>query len=591
MGGPEEQSQPVKPRLGLFDAVSIMVGIVIGATVYESPPVIFNNVSSPAWGIAVWVIGGVLSLIGALCYAELASTYPGMGGDYVYLSRAFGPWCGFLFGWAQLTVVITASIGSMAFIFAENAVVVITQQRSAAAVEASPLSPEVQEQLASIQSNLEWIPQPTDEEIKTLQDEVKAQGKKELTDEQARSQLLKSRQTPWVFGLAVGAVVLLTLMNFLGVVLGKWAQNFLSLVKVVGLGAIVYIGFALPSAPEPFAFTPRGEIDFGLAMLLVLYAYGGWNDMAFVASELKNKRNIPRALILGTALITAIYVAVNVAYILVLGFDGASSFEVPVPAAVLGKELGGFAAKGMSVLVMISALGAMNGLIFTGSRIYSSLGSDWTIFAALGRWNRRFGSPVWSLLVQGLIAISMIVVVGTQFGRDTFDKVLTSAGVGAIPWDKYFNSGFVTLLAGTAPVFWIFFLLTGISLFALRQQDRDIERPFSVPLFPLLPLIFCATCVFMLYRALLFAPTVCLLGFIPLAVGIPLYYLSGHTTAPAPAPEAAPRPPEPAAVHEPAPPPPPFVPEETVAEAPATPEPPAESNPFSFGEPPAEVRE
>src|SRR5262245_56374520 len=130
MGGPEEQNQPVKPRLGLFDAVSIMVGIVIGATVYESPPVIFSNVSTPEWGIAVWVIGGVLSLIGALCYAELASTYPRMGGDYVYLTRAFGGWCGFLFGWAQLTVVITASIGSMAFIFAKNAVEVMVKQEA-----------------------------------------------------------------------------------------------------------------------------------------------------------------------------------------------------------------------------------------------------------------------------------------------------------------------------------------------------------------------------------------------------------------------------------------------------------------------------
>src|SRR5262245_50123135 len=117
MGEQEGQSQPVKPQLGLFDAVSIMVGIVIGASIYKSPPLIFGNVSSPAW-----VLGGVLSLIGAFCYAELASTYPRSGGDYVYLSRAFGPWAGFFFGWAQLAVVITASIGMMAFIFAEHAV-------------------------------------------------------------------------------------------------------------------------------------------------------------------------------------------------------------------------------------------------------------------------------------------------------------------------------------------------------------------------------------------------------------------------------------------------------------------------------------
>lgn len=585
MGGNEGQNQPVKPRLGLFDAVSIMVGIVIGATVYESPPVIFNNVSNPAWGIAVWVIGGVLSLIGALCYAELASTYPRMGGDYVYLSRAFGGWCGFLFGWAQLAVVITASIGSMAFIFSKNAVEVMTKTE-APAVVSSELSPEVQEQLQSIQSTLAIIPA------------VKDENDKETMAVRAN----------WTAGLAIGAVVLLTLMNFLGVVLGKWVQNLLSLLKVVGLGAIIYIGFASPPAPDAFDYTPRGEIDFGLAMLLVLYAYGGWNDMAFVASELKNKRNIPRALILGTALITAIYVAVNVAYILALGFDDASSFAAPVPAQVLGKTLGTFAAKSMSVLVMVSALGAMNGLIFTGSRIYSSLGSDWSIFAALGRWSPRFGSPIWSLLTQGIIALTMIVAVGTDFGREAFDDSLKAVGLAPIPWHKYFNSGFVTLVAGTAPVFWIFFLLTGLSLFALRQQDRTISRPFSVPLFPLLPLIFCATCVFMLYRALLFAPTVCLLGFIPLAIGIPLYYLTRYTGAPE---SVVTEPPSPPSIPVS---PPPFVPEspapiapeshapspfETLEVAPpvepevppSEPVPPPDDNPFSFGGKPADVHE
>lgn len=519
MGEQEGQNQPVKPQLGLFDAVSIMVGIVIGATIYESPPVIFNNVPNPAWGLAVWVIGGVLSLIGALCYAELASTYPRMGGDYVYLNRAFGNWCGFLFGWAQLTVVITASIGSMAFIFAKNAVEVMIQPEAGAPVAQSLLDPEWQARLESIQSTVAIIP--------------------------------PDRKAEWTGGLAIGIVVLVTLMNVLGVVLGKWVQNFLSLVKVVGLGAICYIGFSAPT-PEPFVFSARGNIDFGLAMLLVLYGYGGWNDMAFVASEMKNKRNIPRALILGTSLITAIYLAVNVAYILALGYDEASSFAAPVPALVLGKALGGFAARGMSVLVMISAAGAINGLTYTGSRIYSSLGADWSLFAFLGRWNPRLGSPVWSLLTQGVIAISMIIAVGTEFGRNSADAALTwigtdvmpGSGIGPIPWGDYFNSGFTTLLAGTAPVFWIFFLLTGLSLFALRQQDRDIDRPFSVPLYPLLPLIFCVTCMFMLYRALTWGKTVSLLGFIPLAIGIPLYYLSSRTVVPAPVPPVPPPPPQ-----------------------------------------------
>src|SRR5438876_10618241 len=114
--------QPIQAQLGLWDAVSIIIGIVIGAGIYETPPLIFQNVHGPWEGLGVWALGGLLSLIGALCYAELATTYPRSGGDYVYLTRAFGPWMGFLFGWAQLVVIRTGNIGMMAYVFADYAV-------------------------------------------------------------------------------------------------------------------------------------------------------------------------------------------------------------------------------------------------------------------------------------------------------------------------------------------------------------------------------------------------------------------------------------------------------------------------------------
>src|SRR3712207_381071 len=119
---PKQQAQPVQAQLGLWDAISIIIGIVIGAGIYETPPLVFQQVSGPWMGLGVWALGGVLSLIGALCYSELASTYPRSGGDYVYLTRAYGPWAGFLFGWSQLAVLMTGSIGMMAFIFANYAV-------------------------------------------------------------------------------------------------------------------------------------------------------------------------------------------------------------------------------------------------------------------------------------------------------------------------------------------------------------------------------------------------------------------------------------------------------------------------------------
>jgi amino acid transporter len=459
----------VPARLGLFDAVSIIVGIVIGATIYKSPQLIMSSVTSPAWGLGAWALGGVLSLIGALCYAELASTYPRSGGDYVYLSRAFGRWCGFLFGWAQLAVILTASIGAMAFVFGDYAVRV-------------------------------WEPPES----------------------------VASREV-WTALLAAAAVAVLSLTNILGVVLGKWTQNLLSLVKVVGLGAIVVVGFKHGQADVLAAPAPAGTTSFGMAMIFVLYAYGGWNDAAFVAAEVRNRRNITRALLLGTALVTVIYLAVNVAYLRALGFDGMrASWTV---AADVGKMVPGVdGARAISVLVMVSALGAINGLIFTGSRVYAALGAENSIFALLGRWSPLFGSPAWALLIQAAIALAMIAGVGTPFGRDAIDAAMLRLVHEKMPWDRYFG-GFDTLVSGTAPVFWGFFLLSGLSLFALRQRDPDIERPFRVPLFPLLPLIFCGTCAYMLYSAIDYAKYVALIGAVPLAVGLPLYWLSRPTGA------------------------------------------------------------
>jgi amino acid transporter len=212
--------------------------------------------------------------------------------------------------------------------------------------------------------------------------------------------------------------------------------------------------------------------------------------------------------------------------------------ESSAPAATLfGNFSGTWGSTIISLLVMLSALGAVNGLIFTGSRIYASLGSDHSVFAPLGRWSPRFGSPVWSLLAQGAISLLLILAVGTDVGRGIIDSSLGAIGLSALPWAKYFG-GFDTLIAGTAPVFWLFFLLTGLSVFALREKDPTIHRPFVVPLYPFVPFIFCVTCTYMLYRSILYAEGLVLLGVVPLALGIPLYLISRRTTPtlePAPA--------------------------------------------------------
>ena len=450
------------PRLGMWDAVSIIVGIVVGTTIFKAPQMIFGNVPDVMTGMGAWVLGGALSFVGALCYAELATTYPRMGGDYVYLSRAYGSWVGFLFGWAQLAVILTGSIGAMAYAFGDYSKRLFGTDASA---------------------------------------------------------------TVW---FAAGSVLLLSMLNLAGLIFGKWMQNFLTVAKVAGLLIIVFVGLGWGG---DVSFEPAKTIEntnFGLAMVFVLYAFGGWNDAAFVASEVRDRqRDIPKALFLGIGGITVVYLLVNIAYLWALGFDGLRASGEPA-ADVLKAPFGESGVRVMSLLVMLSALGALNGLIFTGSRIYTALGREHSVFAALGRWDPRLGVPVWSIFAQAVVSLLLILGVGTATGRRTIDNALQIVGLNALPWEKYYG-GFDTLVAGTAPVFWLFFLLTGVSMFVLRAKDPDIERPFRAPLFPFVPMVFCATSGYMLYSSIMYAKELCLIGFVPLAIGIPLYFFSRRT--------------------------------------------------------------
>ncbi len=455
---PPAENRPRNSRLGIADAVSIIVGIVVGTSIFKTPEIVFSNVTGPWQALGLWLLGGALSLCGALCYAELATTYPRDGGDYEYLSRAYGRWVGFFFGWAQLTAILSGSIGVMAYAFADYA---------------TALAPELRQHAV-------W--------------------------------------------LAVGAVVALSVLNAGGIVAGKSVQNLLSAAKVVGLLLVVAAGlWAGAKPPKTAAPALEATSNIGLALVFVLYAYGGWNDAAFVAAEVRDqRRNLPRALFIGIGLITAIYLAVNAAYLAVLGFEVARRSSTPA-ADVLQHAVGPWGSRLVSLLVMISALGAINGMILTGSRIYATWGEDYPALGWLSRWNRRVGAPFAAIAAQSLCAIALIVLVGTDVGRHLCDTTLISLRLNGLPWEAYFG-GFGALLAATAPIFWIFFLATGVAVFVLRWKDHALERPFRIPFFPAPPLIFCVTCGFMLYSSLRYAGWLTLLGAVPLAVGVPFYF-------------------------------------------------------------------
>jgi amino acid transporter len=215
-----------------------------------------------------------------------------------------------------------------------------------------------------------------------------------------------------------------------------------------------------------------------------------------------------------------------------LGFDRMRQSQA-VAADVLALPFPLYGKKVMAILVMISALGAIHGMIFTGSRVYASLGAEHRVFAPLGKWHPSLGSPHWALFTQMIITLLMIWAVGTDGGRGWIDALLAHIGQNPLEWKNY-NDGFDKLLASTAPVFWAFFVMTGLSFFVLRIRDARLERPFALafPWSPLLPIIFCVTCLYMLYASVDYAKQLALVGLIVLLLGVPLYLVSNMLAAP-----------------------------------------------------------
>lgn len=442
--------------LSVWDAGSLIVGIVIGASLFRVPANVFGNVATATGGLGLWLAGGLLSLAGALCYCELATTYPRLGGDYVYLSHAYGRWMGFLYGWMRFTVIIPANIGAMAFIFAEHAA-----------------------RLASFAGVSEAA-------------------------------------------LALGAIAVLTLLNLWGVVLGARVQNTLTLFKLAGLAAIVIAGGTLllqtgPESPRPLPPQAASAPNYGLALVFVLYAYGGWSDAAFVAAEVRDvRRNIPRALLLGLGTITIVYLLVNCAYLAGLGLEGVRQFSTPA-AELLQRSWGSTGEVGVILIVMLSTLGAINGMIFSGARLTAAVGDEHRLFA-FGRAGAEVGNPWRAVLAIGAMSTVLVWLVGTAGGVRMMTAVVRSLGRGE--WNiAAGEKGFDTLVTGTAPVFWLFFCLTALAVPLLRRRDPQRERPFRCGS-PLMPAIFGATSAFMLWSSFNYARGLALLGVAVLLAGI-----------------------------------------------------------------------
>jgi amino acid transporter len=448
---PNQRPAP-KKELSLFDSSCLIVGIIIGAGIYRSAPEVARGAGS-AWGfLAIWAAGGLISLFGAIGYAELATAWPEEGGDYVYLKRAYGRWAGFLFGWIQLAVVRPGDIAVMGFAFATYAQQLYDPFARAADAAGAAAGAGAEGGASAYPTTLVLY--------------------------------------------AVLATVVLTTINVMGVREGKWTQNILTTVKALGLLAIVAVaavgpaGTGTAAVPEPF--------PLGLAFICVLFTYGGWNEMAYVAAEVRDpQRNIVRALVLGTAAVTILYLLVNGAFLYTLGYGGLAASEAVATETVSAvfPNVGG---RLISALVCISALGAINGLIFTGARISYALGAEHRIFRCLGRWDPKRGTPAASLIVQGAIAVALIVVLASF--RDA-------------------------ILYTAAPVY-MFYLATSVAVMVLRRREPAKPRPYRVTGFPFTTLIFCAVCAYLIRSAVIYRPEVAEASLGILLLGLPIYWVS-----------------------------------------------------------------
>ena len=406
--------------LSPIGAVAIIVGIVIGAGIFKTPSMVAGITGDVGWALTIWVAGALISLMGALCYAELATTYPHAGGDYHFLTRAYGKNVSFLYGWAKAMVINTGSIALLAFVFGDYMTKVL------------PLG---------ANSTIYW---------------------------------------------AALIVIALTLINLIGIHASAGIQTLLTILEVFGLVAIIVAGFGmfghpLPAVDNPPMFSSNPPLGMlGLGMVFVLLTFGGWNESAYISAELKGtSKTIVTVIVASLLVITLVYLLVNLALINGLGLKALASSKA-APADLLGLAFGPLGEKLLGLFVAIAALTSINATMIVGARTNYAMGEDWQCLSKMGRWESSRGSPSFAYLVQGVISLALV-------------------GFGALQSD-----GFEAMVEFTAPVFWVFLFLVGLGLFILRYKDQSV-RPFKVPLYPITPLIFCASCGYLAYSSIMYA--------------------------------------------------------------------------------------
>lgn len=431
-----ESADESRPALSVLHAVSVVVGVVIGVGIFKTPPLVAAQAGTPVEFMLLWVAGGVLMIAGALCYAELASARPSSGGEFDYLTRAYGRLTGFLFAWGRMAVMQTGAIAAVAFALGDYANAIISLGGNGAAI------------------------------------------------------------------YAVLSIIALTASQLLGTTFSGKSQVVWTLLTLGALLLVALAAFAAaPNAAVPTGPSAGGAV--GLALVFVLLTYGGWNEAAYLSGEVADaRRNMVRVLLSGALVVIVVYLLVNAALLYAFGLDGLKQaktvLEGPI-AAVFGPA-GTIA---VALIVLATAVSTINATLFTGARSMYALGRTFPLFGGLARLDPVNGAPRTALLVQAAITVSLIVL-GASAG-----------------------DGFRAMVEYTAPVFWTFLFLVGLSLFIFRRRG-DEGAPFRVPLYPVTPLIFCGTCLYLIYSSLMYTGLGAIAGVLIIAAGVPLYVVGGR---------------------------------------------------------------
>lgn len=422
-------------RLGVWSAAAILVGATIGSGIFRVPSTVAADAGTVGASFLLWILGSAITLCAALSMAELATMFPRAGGTYVYLREAYGPMAAFVFGWTRLLLIQPAVLGGIALIFAEY-----------------------------------------------------AQAFLPLTEVQVRM-------------VAGGVILLLAAANYRSVLWGAAIQDVSTGAKVLALVVLSTLAFifgdaaagALDVVPE---LSPTSWGGFGIALIAVLWSYDGWGELLYAAGEVKDPdRNLPRALIGGSLVVAAVYLAVNAAFFYVLPLEEVAASEL-VASDAATRIFGGVGASLVAALVMLSTFGALNGALMGGPRVFYALAEDELFFEEVGRVHPRFGTPHVAIALAGLLGVGYVSV-------RTFEQLAQAFILGL----------------------WPFYILVVWSIFRLRRTRPDHPRPYRTFGYPWVPLVFLLASGAMLLNALLRQPLSTAYSFGIILTGVPVYFL------------------------------------------------------------------